>query len=53
MELEKCMLSEVTPAQNDKRHMYFHMCTLASDLSFYILNLKYTGSQGRSKIELK
>lgn len=53
MELDKCILSEVTLAQNDKHHIFFHMGILASDLSFYILNVKYTGSQGHSKIMLK
>lgn len=41
MELEKCILSEVTPAQNGKHHIFFHMGILASDLSFYVWNLKY------------
>lgn len=41
MELEKCILSEVTPARNAKHHIFFHMGILTSDLSFYILNLKY------------
>lgn len=42
MELENCILSEVTRSQNDKHHIFSHMWILASDFSFHILNLEYT-----------